>query len=118
MKHRLDAFSIFEHLAASISKGLHGMRTRTARRTLTSGKHSLKMDFFERGGGAGMVFKYRFLNAHRTFEGSSAALASAVTLPGAQEPSGTLRRKGTPDEALGQCLFQKELGSLWDGGDG
>jgi len=39
--------------------GLHGMRTRSARPYLTTRLHSLRLEFFEKGGGAGMIFSYK-----------------------------------------------------------
>jgi len=38
--------------------GLHGMRTRKGNKFLTNGPHSVELLFFERGGGAGMIFRY------------------------------------------------------------
>jgi len=39
--------------------GLHGMRNREASRSLVKGQHSVRIEMFERGGYAGMIFKYR-----------------------------------------------------------
>jgi len=38
--------------------GLHGMRNREATRHLGSGPHSIRIEMFEHGGGAGMIFRY------------------------------------------------------------
>jgi len=38
--------------------GLHGMRNREGKKVLTLGLHKLLLEFFEKGGRAGMVFKY------------------------------------------------------------
>jgi hypothetical protein len=39
--------------------GLHAMRTKTGSVHLGNILHSLKIEFFERGGGAGIIFKYK-----------------------------------------------------------
>jgi len=39
--------------------GLHGMRQRRGSRTLGAGPHLFRVEFFERGGGAGCIFKYQ-----------------------------------------------------------
>jgi hypothetical protein len=38
--------------------GLHGMRSRHGRKSLSAGSHALKAEMFERGGGAGMYLRY------------------------------------------------------------
>jgi len=38
--------------------GLHGMRERSGNRQLNTGKHPIRVDMFEKGGGAGCIFKY------------------------------------------------------------
>jgi len=39
--------------------GLHGMRSRSGHRTLKPGKHTIRIEMFERGGHAGMIFKLK-----------------------------------------------------------
>jgi hypothetical protein len=39
--------------------GLHAMRTKEAARQLSADEHSLQLDFFEKGGGAGMQFQFK-----------------------------------------------------------
>jgi hypothetical protein len=39
--------------------GLHGMRNKAGQKSLSAGKHALRLEFFEKGGGAGMVFMYK-----------------------------------------------------------
>jgi len=41
------------------NNGLHGMRTKTGNYRLPTGYHAMRIDFFERGGGAGCIFKYK-----------------------------------------------------------
>ena len=38
--------------------GLHGMTEKSAKRTLAPGYHSIRIEFFENGGGAGLLFKW------------------------------------------------------------
>jgi len=38
--------------------GCHGMQERSAMRNLSPGPHAISLKFFERGGGAGMIFSY------------------------------------------------------------
>ena len=42
--------------------GLHGMRNREGQRRYRRGAHSLRLEMFEHGGGAGMLFKYHALH--------------------------------------------------------
>jgi len=39
--------------------GLHGLRARQGRKSLGKGEHPLKLEFFERGGKAGMLFRFK-----------------------------------------------------------
>ncbi|WZP00396.1 hypothetical protein EP7_002038 [Isosphaeraceae bacterium EP7] len=38
--------------------GLHGMQERSAARTLAAGLHAIRVEFFENGGGAGVVLSW------------------------------------------------------------
>jgi len=42
--------------------GLHGMREKTGSKFLEAGEHFIKLECFERGGGAGMLFKFKGLD--------------------------------------------------------
>jgi hypothetical protein len=38
---------------------LHGMRNREATKYIRRGRRTVRLEMFERGGGAGMIFRYR-----------------------------------------------------------
>ena len=39
--------------------GLHGMQERSGEIALAAGKHSIRVEFFERGGGAGVITRFQ-----------------------------------------------------------
>jgi hypothetical protein len=79
--------------------GTHGMRTASGSRTLAEGSHTIRLEFFERNGNAGMIFKYRgpdtspateaiVVPASRLFHSQSAAsMLGSVPVAQGQEVS-------------------------------
>lgn len=73
--------------------GVHGMTTRSATLPLAAGKHAIRIEFFENGGGAGLQFRW-------SGPGTSTAAVPADRLSrgGTSEPA-DIDRNGTVDSA-------------------
>ena len=68
------------------NNGLHGMRERSGARTLPVGLHGIRIDMFERGGGAGCKFKYKGADTrNRKIIVPSSVLRQNPTLGGLSE---------------------------------
>jgi len=72
--------------------GLHGMTTASATRALRAGKHALRVEFFEAGGGAGMILSWNG-------PGAGGAVPAANLFHGGSVPAGDLDGDGAINSA-------------------
>jgi hypothetical protein len=72
--------------------GLHGMTTASATRALRAGKHALRVEFFEAGGGAGMILSWNGPN-------TAGAVPAANLFHGGSVPVGDLDGDGAINSA-------------------
>ena len=68
--------------------GLHGMATVSGTRGLRAGKHALRVEFFEAGGGAGVILAWSGPGA------ATGAVPAANLLHGGSVPTGDLNGDG------------------------
>jgi len=87
----------FEGSKVVSNDGLHGFRNRIGSKKNTRGANNINLDFFERGGHAGMTFAYKGLDTRNRWVWVGGCCSKVHPIAAGPMPGAKKQRRGTLD---------------------